>query len=125
MQQTLVEVIENSLSAAQGALALLKETVQPQEAYVICDDCCDTCEQVEIVRAPTQPESTALSLDVAQLVAELEHDDYTLRTMNELTSQFGVPRHKLIGALEDSGYNIVLKHRRSDNAELIGLASRN
>ena len=51
--------------------------------------------------------------------------EFALRSFYELTAQLGASREEICAALDTNNEAYVLKRRRRDGAELIGLESRN
>lgn len=121
-------VIRHSLSAAQAALDALDaststdtvvETAPVTEAFV---------ETAQVVVAADE---TPLVVDRSDLACKvynfLNHERFSLRTMAELTNKFNLNRYD-VEALFDKHFEdeeLVFRTRHSDQAELIGLESRN
>ena len=105
--QDQINTIRRHLSAATTAITLASDMLAPLEA---------------LVATPTAPHTPGTTL--AKLLAELNHPDYTLRSLSELSEITGLDECDICPELEAAGALYVLKTRRSDDAQLIGLASR-
>lgn len=113
MNTAAIEVIRHSLNAASAALALL-DTTRPVVENTLVENTV-----VEIAQVPN-PEDELFD----KLMKELD-GDYNLRTVSELVSTLGVSRMTIENLLVENDISYVTKLRRSDNAPLIGLDSRN
>ena len=126
MSQTLITVIRHSLAAANAALDLLENS--PQNVPVkgcdavqrIVEAVVPAVEAAAEVHVPVVPSGT---LDL--LVGALSDPRYRLRTTSELADIAGIESDEVRGFLTGGNISYVVKHRRSDSAELLGLASRN
>ena len=122
MQNKAIAVIRHSLAAAGAALDLLEHVENVPAATPAVTVTSTVVEAVPaIVEAPAVDEVTLADL----LEAELLGSTYDLRTTSELGTKFGVTSAQIRNALTDAGISFVIKHRRSDGAELIGLSHRN
>jgi hypothetical protein len=128
MNTNLVSIIKNSLAAAQAALDLIQveqtatplvsAAPAPAPAVMASPDGYG----VQAV-APAANEYQATGFD--SLMQELNDPRFTLRSTRELAEKTGVSGYLITGLLDDNGIEYITKRRRSDGAELIGLASRN
>lgn len=116
MNSATLEVIRHSLNAASAALSLLD--TRPVVEKVIVED---TVEEVVVENAPVQNPDEELFY---KLMSELD-GEYSLRTISELTAKLGISHSKMLQLLVTNDIDYVTKIRRSDNAPLIGLGSRN
>lgn len=117
MQNKTIAVIRNSLAAANAALDLLDAA--PAEKL-----CSVTSTVVEVTPLVVEAVEKSPSLG-ARIAEELKDSVYDLRTTSELGEKFNVSSNTIREALLEEGILFVIKHRRSDSAELIGLSSRN
>lgn len=135
MNSNLVSIIRNSLAAAQAALDLIEvtqtalvsaapaptpfaETALNNAVQVINE----AWGQVPVPQTPAAPELTS---PFETLMRELNDPRYTLRSTYELAEKTGLPDYHIKDELFNNEVEYVVKHRRSDGAELVGLASRN
>lgn len=133
MQNTLINVIENSLTAATSALSLLKQTVQPEtmpapEVAPVVQVEVQAPPVVEVPKVILNPNAPAPLSDYERidiLVEMLEHPDYRKRSVAELSAKTGWSPLEIQNALDDADYKYTIYNRRSDGAKLIGLDSRN
>ena len=112
MNSNLISIIKNSLSAAQAALDLVQ--VEGTEAVMAAP--------APLVSAPAN-EYPPTPFEI--LINELEDSRYTLRSVNELAEKTRILPHEIATLLRANDIEYVVKSRRSDGAQLIGLASRN
>lgn len=119
MNANLVSIIRSSLAAAQAALDLIAQDTAPLVTATVA---------VTAAPAPTpviEEYSTAAATPFSRLMYELQDPRYTLRSTRELSDKAGISYEEVHYLLEDNDIDYVTKRRRSDGAELIGLASRN
>lgn len=135
MQHQLISTIRHSLNAAQSALSLLEEIngSVPSSPPVSVEDQSNALVSMAVVQdlvevvsneTPKVVETSIPSL-FNQVLSELNHPRYSLRTLSELSNKLGVTQTEIFKVLEDEGVAYVTKNRRSDGAKLIGLTDRN
>lgn len=110
MNSAAIEVIRHSLNAASAALSLLDTRPVVEDAV----------EEVVVEEAPVDPDDELFY----KLMSELD-GEHKLRTISELTAKLGISDNKMLQLLAINDVDYVTKIRRSDNAPLIGLGSRN
>jgi hypothetical protein len=116
MNSAAIEVIRHSLNAASAALSLLD--TRPVVEKIIVEE---VVEEVVVDNAPVPNLDEELFY---KLMGELD-GEYKLRTISELTAKLGISHSKMLQLLAINDVDHVTKIRRSDNAPLIGLGSRN
>jgi len=132
MQNNTITVIRNSLSAANAALDLLEQVNNVPAAPVELLPA-TTVTSTVVEASPVVVEAAPVIVEAVvegpslgvRVEAELMESDYNLRTVSELCSKFGNTSSQIKQALTDADVSYVIKHRRADGAELIGLSSRN
>jgi hypothetical protein len=131
MQTKAIEVIRHSLNAANAALDLLTEVREAgdelNEVVQILEATPSAApEAAERVQTIAQAAVSTVSVSLlGRIKEELLHPRFTLRTIEELEDKLGVCGDYIKELLDDDEVRYVTKHRRSDGAELIGLANRN
>lgn len=134
MQNQLISIIRNSLTAAQSALQALE--------YVDGNRLVASHDVVEAAPTPVQespvnaawpfpaktetPETPLVLTPFGILMRELNDERYTLRSVSELRQKAGLDYDSLVfKELDNEDIDYVTKTRRRDGATLIGLSSRN
>lgn len=139
MQHQIISTIRHSLNAAQSALTLLEslqgvdlgherpaiQTTQVEQAVeaVKSVEHVEHVETVDTEAVHAVPRAVPSTFDV--VMSELNHPRYTLRTLSELSNKLGVTQGGIFKMLDDEDVSYVIRHRRADGAQLIGLADRN
>ena len=128
MQSKAIEVIRHSLAAASAALSLLEtetETEPVRQEVTVVEEAAHA--QVAVVEEAPVPVESAFSDPDPRFVALMNelNGRYALRTVGELEDKLGMGFTEMAELLEAEGVAYVKRTRRSDNASLIGLASRN
>jgi hypothetical protein len=124
MQNKAIEVIRHSLNAANAALDLLTAA----QSETVVEAVVEAVPTPLGIAEPTVAQAAASTVYVTllgRIKEELLHPRFSLRTVSELEDKLGVSGDMIKEHLDDDGVNYVIKHRRSDGAELIGLANRN
>lgn len=123
MQKLAINVVRSSLKAAQDALDLLEQLNAEQTAPQTSSEVAVASVQAAVEGVVSTAQASADNL-VQRLDEELNNPKYRLRTVAELAQKLDMDEYDLVDFAREH-FNIVQKTRRTDGADLIGLAHRN